>query len=1387
VKPPGIVVTFYSFKGGVGRSMALANVAVLLARKGHRVVCCDADLEAPGLEDYLASSSKHAEELRQRPGLVELLAEYREAVARDPEQAGTPQAGTGARFLDFRGVRLPRPSARLVDLEHAGRDARGARLRLMTAGARGASSLHDYATEVRRFDWEGFYERWAGGAFVELLREDLCGEADFVLIDSRTGVTELGGVCTHHLADVVVLLTNATQASLEGTKRMAHALRGDRLRRLRDGRPLEILPVAARIELTAETESLARFRRDFRGHFGARTSSHVGPAEDFLCSSEIPYIPKYGFGERLVASEDESTRSEELHGALAHLAEAVELCHARLRPTIEPATAAAPRRSSAHRHCFVLRDFSIPDVSMTLGLLQRRVPGVTVPGLGTQSRQGQLFRDVVKDALESADSVLVLVDKPNCNVAFELGYALGRGKPAALAAAGAKVPAWLNHAPFGGHLVRTGIDTDALAAQVTSDEWLEPPGRGVPGQDTLFVCPSTGEGKALHQLVRDVRRDWKRLPEAGWSIADLPNVLGRVGVVNWVLTPYPEGTDEHDGRENASSALVAGYALACGVPVNVLRHHAFRSVVDVLHLERPFATLEEFEALLDEVPGAASTAAPSENPIKAYRAFAREAHARLVPFFPEANREICEVYVELELEPELGTRRGHDDRFTVRELLARRDPAAISPRRYAILGDPGAGKTTSARYVVWDLGGAAEPAPVAVYASLPRLLREKKHPFQLAEEAARTALGDVRAAGIAQALFERSRRPDGVWLLLDGLDEVAAEEVDEARRRIASYASELQEGAVAVFSRAIGYRDVAPGFARATLRPLSEERQRALLQHWLGTRGAAETWQRLETQAALRALTGNPLLLTLVASLAMAQPDLPTSRARLYDLALHHLLTRGFGAEPRSVRDVPAARAVLSELALALQRSPSESWTLEELGATLRKLGRKGDAARWRDAWQSGPQFLEEVATVSGILAPHDGSLGDKREPWRFLHRQLREQLAAEALDAGGRKRLEELVGGLKEEDIPRWAETLGLACTLAKEPHEALDFVRRFSAPTARRVLPEVEGLEPPAMLAFLLADPEWVAEDLLRLVRAWIGLGWDATRIQGLVLERLVPGHRDDLNLLGQILWASCEAGAALGREAFFEACGRPVRPASTLDFVALPGGEFSMGGLAFHDEQPVHRVTVSAFELARTIVTRAQFRGFAPERFFRPSKDVSAAEEGSLPADASWWEAYLFCAWIGARLPSEVEWEYACRAGTTSEYSFGDDVSELKEHAWYFVNSGVGVLPESTKWDAGSLEVWGCRAQPVARKKANPWGLHDMHGNMWEWCQDRWHESYEGAPTDASAWVEGASGNCVLRGGSFESRAERARSAFRRGDHPSCRWHVLGFRPARVLTTD
>jgi formylglycine-generating enzyme required for sulfatase activity len=243
---------------------------------------------------------------------------------------------------------------------------------------------------------------------------------------------------------------------------------------------------------------------------------------------------------------------------------------------------------------------------------------------------------------------------------------------------------------------------------------------------------------------------------------------------------------------------------------------------------------------------------------------------------------------------------------------------------------------------------------------------------------------------------------------------------------------------------------------------------------------------------------------------------------------------------------------------------------------------------------------------------------------------------------------------------------------------------------------------------------------------------------------------------------------------------AVGDPIENSIGMVLVPIPTGEFMMGspetekyrqGLGTWEKQ--HPVTLTKpFYLGATEVTQAQWKavmGTTPWKFLFFSK--RGVEEGDhYPATYVGWEdAVEFCRKLSEkegveyRLPTEAEWEYACRAGTTTVYSFGDNESQLGEYAWYKENTRENGIHH---------------ALIVGKKKPNPWGLYDMHGNVWEWCQDLYGK-YPDA-TDPQGPSEGSIR--VIRGGSWWYNSDFCRSAERSGDTPDSRYNGLGFRVLR-----
>jgi formylglycine-generating enzyme required for sulfatase activity len=255
--------------------------------------------------------------------------------------------------------------------------------------------------------------------------------------------------------------------------------------------------------------------------------------------------------------------------------------------------------------------------------------------------------------------------------------------------------------------------------------------------------------------------------------------------------------------------------------------------------------------------------------------------------------------------------------------------------------------------------------------------------------------------------------------------------------------------------------------------------------------------------------------------------------------------------------------------------------------------------------------------------------------------------------------------------------------------------------------------------------------------------------------------------------------------------------------LTMVLIPPGHFWMGSPSTElerreNEGPQHRVTIAQpFFMGQHPVTQAQWRQVSKmPQIKRPFPVNSAHFKGDkLPIeDISWLAAEEFCLRLSAntphayRLPTEAEWEYACRAGTTTPFHFGQTIdTELAN----YIGTDYKEANSSGDYGRGIPGEYRKKTTPVGTFSANNFGLYDMHGNVWEWCLDHYHDSYEGAPVDGSAWVNStAKENSprILRGGSWVNDPDRCRSAYRFGDDTDLHDFNCGFRvvysPARIL---
>jgi formylglycine-generating enzyme required for sulfatase activity len=345
----------------------------------------------------------------------------------------------------------------------------------------------------------------------------------------------------------------------------------------------------------------------------------------------------------------------------------------------------------------------------------------------------------------------------------------------------------------------------------------------------------------------------------------------------------------------------------------------------------------------------------------------------------------------------------------------------------------------------------------------------------------------------------------------------------------------------------------------------------------------------------------------------------------------------------------------------------------------------------------------------------------------------------------------------------------------LGDNPRQVKRFVNTLSLNMvlASESFGEGETFSIPMLVALLLI--QYRRENLFRQISLRPGLYADLT-VTGDDAAKLTEEYfRGDglLQRLVQTIGCPVDAADLPHYVHLAKVGGATVRDKQSLgiepEMVAIERGKFVMGSVEKDREKPPHEVKIGRrFLIGKYPVTFAEYDAFCEASGQQKPNDAGWGREQRPVVNVSWEEARAYVKWLSSvagklyRLPTEAEWEYCCRADTTTKYSCGDKITETD------ANFG--------KTDGKTTEVG---AYP-----ANPWGLHDMHGNVWEWVEDVWHENYEGAPDDGSAWTEGGDqGGRVLRGGSWFDKPDEVRSAHRRWGLVNALVSVTGFRIAQT----
>lgn len=1032
-------------------------------------------------------------------------------------------------------------------------------------------------------------------------------------------------------------------------------------------------------------------------------------------------------------------------------------------------------------------------------LIRRWKGRVEIVALGLPEEPGQGYiLDNIRRELQRSDAAIAVLDLPNANVGLEIGMALGYGLPVALIAMHKAAGSWTTKAPIAGHVVQSdGFQKgtiDRLIEEVLdgrSKDWNQcaraPNPKLEPGDRTLLLWPSGTPGDDAFDIVEEIKVSppLRHTPKAG-KLSALYEALDGVGKVVWLA---PVAVNEpRDGGENARLAIWVGYAMALGHKPLILREEPAtgegRALVDVHGERTPWATPDELAETLQRELGGAVKAEAEADPLETWRGWLRHRHDSLVPFgwaLPTSELQVLHVPLDVH---------GREDRpeqrlqGTLDAVIRQLGPGA----RLVVQADPGGGKTTTARHLAWRLAERGSET-TAVYVALAA--------WSTGSDPLAQADAELPQEGLAARLAALAQVPGRLWLLLDGFDEVSP-----ARRRalipaIHAWADAHPAVTVVVLGRTDALRDCfQKGWTRAEVRGLGPRLRSELLAKLVPDTVRREAIERhIRALPRLTEIADNPLMLTLIAVVGQdaqaAKRPLPTSRPALYAQAVEVLLEGRHREIPHPVRNQDIATDALSVIALVLHEKGGETWD----GPTARRAV--------LDAWDRDPPTFKHVAqhwpredgspgTSAELLRDLSDNAGifgvlDEDGQWKFRHRTLREYLVARALERLGDGEQEKFLAAWEAEkpseqgEASRSGEVVALLTAMRGGPPERLRELGARNPNALVRLLTTTEGIDAAEVLSLMFSVEGW---DIDQLVAALLAAAGTLEQVLEALWARVQVGaSRKDLAILWVtlgIVAARGDRAVALrcppGRERFFGQAGialpdparivvehvapgtpycTPVHGAERVVVVDLPGGSFRMGspdGVGYDRERPVHTVEVDGFAIGQTPVTNRAFVSFPGVE-----REAVGAVADHPVVEMNWFDATLFAAWLGGRLPTEAEWEYACRAGTTTAWSFGDDEARLEDFAWFNKNAN---------------DV----TQPVAARLPNPWGLHDVHGNVWEWCaggKRAFDPQVQRNPFGPMV------GDRVVRGGAFLNLPDGCRSACRGWYVPAGGWHGLGLR--------
>ncbi len=754
-------------------------------------------------------------------------------------------------------------------------------------------------------------------------------------------------------------------------------------------------------------------------------------------------------------------------------------------------------------------------------------------------------------------------------------------------------------------------------------------------------------------------------------------------------------------------------------------------------------------------------------------------------------------------------------------------------RCWTLQGEPGSGKTTllldMCRRMIGDARetiSAGDRKEIQAKLLIPVYVRIgawRRRPESIIGYLDRE-FREMDLEGTGEFLKTESDAGRVVWFF-DGLDEVDPKETFDAAEKISIHSQRFKQCKIVMTSRIFGYEKPPDAedavFKELKLLPLRREERKELLEELLqDKRSVEDVLDEIDRHSTLRELSGNPFFLTMIA-IAALQPKiddeykpLPVRRSELLERVIDRLMLGLPGLREKGpFPDHQRVLSFLKELALDLMMHYTPPYRANEVTERIIFLDSKadGECRLLKNYQNEAAKFIRSLAAHTFLIM----FFGKSENVCHFLHRSIQEYLAACALHSLEEEKWMEIAESLlpdKSDEataakLGRWAEIFGYLAGMADDPNAWLKKLMHINQDLGLRALSTTENVTEETletMLDWVQGGSEWEKRrKIIESIPLQKKLGCSKSAVDLLDTIRRKTTHGADLFFISSTfdhiansenVDAEVKKYALDRKRNIFEREQKVITPPDFLKTIVIkgkeheywsriPAGNFLMGSPkdeeGRYDDEPENLpVSLSEFHMGKVPVTNRDYELFDPSH--KDDRAFGDKETEMHPAvNVTWYEAIMFSRWATEilkrrgdlddgeiiTLPSEAQWEYACRAGKKTMFWSGDKEEDLDRVGWYDGNSGG-------------------RTHAVGEKSANPRGLFDMHGNVWEWCLDEWSGHYKRSGNDQIVGkVENISARRSIRGGSWGNDPRDCRSAFRSGRYPDVRFFNQGFRVVRV----